>query len=187
MDGWQPIAAAAKDREGCSTGSLPSTGHEVEESVMRFPASIQYARAHNVCMDDILGMAGEGASFDSSEMQIPFVRVGRLVRIRAGEAPEHEAAAGPDGRTRTGVARRAARHDLGDRGGHDDIRQRARAIAVQRKAHARVFIDCALGLHARRFAGWAWLGIAAEQRPLEELSILCQFDPGHVRRPKSRY
>jgi len=26
-------------------------------------------------MDDILGMAGEGASFDSSEMQIPFVRV----------------------------------------------------------------------------------------------------------------
>ncbi len=26
-------------------------------------------------MDDILGMAGEGASFDSSEMQIPFIRV----------------------------------------------------------------------------------------------------------------
>ena len=26
-------------------------------------------------MDDIFGMAGEGASFDSSEMQIPFVRV----------------------------------------------------------------------------------------------------------------
>lgn len=26
-------------------------------------------------MDDILEFAGEGASFDSSEMQIPFVRV----------------------------------------------------------------------------------------------------------------